>query len=354
MIEGRKDVDWALAETLAYGSLMVEGSSVRLAGQDCERGTFSHRHAVWHDTETGAKYTPLNHLKNVATDFEVVNSPLSEYAAMGFEFGHSLADPGKLTIWEAQYGDFFNGAQIMIDQFITTSSYKWQRHSGLVLLLPHGFEGQGPEHSSARLERFLQACAQNNIQVCNFTKPAQIFHALRRQVLRSIRLPLIIMSPKSLLRHPLVVSPLKDFSEGRFQEVLDEDDPSIVREKVSRVVLCSGKIFYELLETRQKNKVQDVALVRLEQFYPFPKDRLAEIFSQYTNLKEIVWCQEGPQNTEGWSFILQYLPTVPGMTLPLKYVGRPAQASPTDGYLHLHVREQKRIIQAALEETKSE
>jgi 2-oxoglutarate dehydrogenase E1 component len=259
-------------------------------------------------------------LRNVKANFEVINSPLSEYAAMGFEFGHSLADPNKLTLWEAQYGDFVNGAQIMVDQFVVNSSFKWQRHSGLVLLLPHGFEGQGPEHSSARLERFLQACAQNNIQVCNLTTPVQYFHALRRQMARTIRMPLIIMTPKSLLRHPLVVSPLWQFQDGHFQEFLDETDEEI-RARAKRVVLCSGKVYYDLIEARKKQKQSETAIVRVEQFYPFAKDQLAEILGAYKGMKELIWCQEGPANTEGWGFIL-----------------------------HLHMREQKRIIQTALGE----
>lgn len=347
MIEGTREIDWSLAEAWAFGSLVADGYSVRLAGQDSERGTFSQRHAVLHDYEVGGKFTPLAQLSTEEADFEVINSPLSEYAAMGFEFGHSLANPNKLTLWEAQYGDFVNGAQIMIDQFVTTSAFKWQRHSGLVLLLPHGFEGQGPEHSSARLERFLQACAQNNIQVCNFTTPAQYFHALRRQMVRSIRLPLIVMTPKSLLRHPLVVSPLWEFQDGYFKEVLDETDDEI-RARAKRVVLCSGKIYYDLLEARKKLKNSETALVRVEQFYPFAKEAFDTVLSGYKNMKELVWCQEGPQNTEGWSFMMQMMPQVESVKLPLQYVGRAPQASPTDGYLHLHVREQKRIIQAAL------
>jgi 2-oxoglutarate dehydrogenase E1 component len=350
MADGTRDADWSMAEAWAFATLLMDGYSVRLAGQDSERGTFSQRHAVLHDFETGEKFTPLNHLKDVRGDFEVVNSPLSEYAAMGFEFGHSLADPMKLTLWEAQYGDFVNGAQIMVDQFVTTSAFKWQRHSGLTLLLPHGFEGQGPEHSSARLERFLQACAQNNIQVVNLTTPAQYFHALRRQMLRPVRLPLVVMTPKSLLRHPLVISKIADFQDEQFHEFLDETE-SDIRARARRVVLCSGKVYYDLVEARKKQKHSETAIVRVEQFYPFAKDRLAEILGAYKGVKDLVWCQEGPQNTEGWGFMLQTLPSVPGVNLPLRYVGRPPQASPTDGYLHLHLREQKKIIHAALGES---
>ncbi len=342
MLEEKRDVDWSLGEALAYATLIAEGYSVRLVGQDTERGTFSHRHAVFHDVENGQKFNPLSE-----TGFEVINSLLSEYAALGFEFGQSLANPNKLSIWEAQFGDFVNGAQIIIDQFITSSAFKWHRYSGLVLLLPHGYEGQGPEHSSARLERFLQACAQNNIQVCNLTTPAQLFHALRRQVLRDFRLPLIIMSPKSLLRHPLVVSPLKEFHDGSFREIIDDADESL-KEKAKRIVFCSGKIYYDLLEARRSAKTKDVALIRVEQFYPFPKDLWIKLLASYKNATQMIWCQEGPQNMEGWEFVMQNLPPLLGPQQILTYVGRSAQASPADSYMHLHLKEQKRIVLTAL------
>lgn len=352
MLEGLIPVDWSLAEALAYGSLMCEGFPVRVVGQDAERGTFSHRHSVFHDVENGLKYTPLNHVEERQGDFEIINSLLSEYGALGFEFGQSLANPNKLTIWEAQFGDFINGAQIIIDQFITCSAVKWQRYSGLVMLLPHGYEGQGPEHSSARLERFLQACAKNNIQVCNLTTPAQLFHALRRQLLRDFRMPLIIMSPKSLLRHPAVVSPFEEFEKGYFKEVLDDGDETL-RPKAKRIVLCSGKIYYELLEARQAAK-KDVAVIRLEQLYPFPKNALNSILQSYKQATEIVWCQEGPQNMEGWFFMAPNLQPLLKPEQTLTYVGRAAQASPADGYMHLHIKEQKKIVQTALGEAKSE
>ncbi len=350
MIEDKKLIDWSLGEALAYASLLAEGHSVRLAGQDAERGTFSHRHSVLNDVETGKKFCSLNNLASEQSDFEVINSLLSEYAALGFEFGQSLSNPRKLTIWEAQFGDFGNGAQIIIDQFLTSSAFKWSRHSGLVLLLPHGYEGQGPEHSSARLERFLQACGQNNIQVCNLTTPAQIFHALRRQLKRDFRLPLIIMSPKSLLRHPLVASSWKDFSEGQFQELIDDTDPTL-KEKAKRLVICSGKIYYELLEARKSSKNPDVALLRVEQFYPFPKEEWTRILNSYKSVQDIIWCQEGPQNMEGWSFISQHLtPLIVSQKPSAKffYVGRQMQASPADGVLSVHVKEQKRIVATAL------
>lgn len=349
MVAGRHPIDWSLSEALAFGTLMEEGFPVRLTGQDSERGTFSHRHATFHDVETGDKFTPLNNLKNVKADFEIINSLLSEYAALGFEFGQSLANPGKLTIWEAQFGDFVNGAQIIIDQFITSAAVKWQRYSGLTLFLPHGQEGQGPEHSSARLERFLQACAQNNIQVCNVTTPAQLFHMLRRQLHRSFRLPLIVMTPKSLLRHASVVSPLEELEKGVFQEVIDDPDPTL-KDKAKRLVLCSGKIYYELLEARKTVNNKDVALIRVEQFYPFPREELGGILASYKASADVVWCQEGPQNTEGWGFMLQCLSPLLGSQHTLSYVGRPAQASPADGYTHLYAKEQKRIALTALGE----
>lgn len=347
MLDGRRPLDWGMAESLAFGSLLMDGYPIRLAGQDSERGTFSHRHAIFHDVQTGDKYCPLNHLKGLRVDFEVVNSLLSEYAALGFELGQSWSNPHKLTIWEAQYGDFANGAQIIIDQFLTSSAFKWQRYSGLVVLLPHGYEGQGPEHSSARLERFLQLCAQNNIQVCNLTQPAQYFHLLRRQMLRDIRLPLVVMAPKSLLRHPSVVSPLEDFQNTFFQEVLD--DPNVAnKDAVKRVVFCSGKIYYELAEMKKKENKADVALVRIEQFYPFPRDMLLRVLAGYPAATEIVWCQEGPQNAEGWSFILQMFPPLLRGGQSLTYVGRSAQASPADSYMHLYLKEQERIAKTAL------
>ncbi len=347
MLEGKRPVDWGLGESLAFSTLVFDGHPVRLAGQDSERGTFSHRHAVFHDVENGKKYNPYNHIFGAKADFEVVNSLLSEYAAMGFEYGQSVTNPKKLTIWEAQFGDFVNGAQIILDQFLACSAFKWQRFSGLTLFLPHGYEGQGPEHSSGRLERFLTACAQNNIQVCNFTTPAQLFHALRRQVMRDFRLPLVIMTPKSLLRSPLAVSPLSEFQDGRFHEVIDDPDPEL-KKTAKRVIFCSGKIYYELWEARRQGKHPNIALVRLEQFYPFPAQQLGELLAAYSKASQIVWCQEGPQNSEGWAFIYQYLTPLLSAKQHLIYAGRGPQASPADGYLHLHLREQKRVVNMAL------
>ncbi len=347
MVEGKRDADWSLAESFAFATLLCEGSPVRLAGQDCMRGTFSHRHVALFDANTGARHIPLNHLSCIKSDFEVVNSLLSEMGALGFEFGQSSANPKKLTLWEAQFGDFMNGAQIIIDQFITCSAFKWQRSSGLVLLLPHGYEGQGPEHSSARLERFLQACAQQNIQVCNLTTPAQYFHVLRRQLKRPFRVPLIIMSPKSLLRNPLAVSPLADFERGGFSEFLDDPDARN-RRHADRLILCSGKIFYELLEGRNRLADHRTAILRVEQFYPFHKAAFLSLLAQYPEAKQIVWCQEEPQNMGGWNFMMRYIDTVMERRLPVSYAGRPPQASPAHGFTHIHHEEQAEIVKQAL------
>lgn len=349
MIEAKRGVDWSFAEALAFGSLLLDHHPVRLAGQDAQRGTFSQRHAVLYDVQNGTSYIPLAHLSAAKAEFEVVNSLLSEFGALGFEFGQSLANPNKLTLWEAQFGDFMNGAQIIIDQFLTCSAFKWQRYSGLVLLLPHGYEGQGPEHSSARLERFLQACAQNNIQVVNLTTPAQYFHALRRQLLRKFRLPLIIMSPKSLLRHPQAVSSLQEFQHGGFQELIDDPEPSL-KDKAERLIFSSGKIYYELLKGRQDHGKKNVALIRLEQFYPFPKVQALRLVHSYKKVKDIVWCQEEPQNMGGWNFVAQMLALLLGKEREIRYVGRLPQASPAHGYTHLHQSEQEQIVRKALGE----
>ncbi|MBX7148821.1 2-oxoglutarate dehydrogenase E1 component [bacterium] len=349
MAEGKKEIDWGMAEMLTYASLIKEGYSVRLAGQDVERGTFSHRHSVLADIKTGKKYSPLNHLTDVDADFDVVNSPLSEYAALGFEFGQSLSNPEKLSIWEAQFGDFANGAQIIIDQFITSSAVKWRRYSGLVMQLPHGYEGQGPEHSSARPERYLMACAKNNIQVMNLTTPVQLFHALRRQMHRKYRLPLIIFTPKSLLRHPRVHSPLEDFKNKHFYEVLDDAMDMAAKENVKKIVLCSGKIYYDLLAKKEELNNETVALIRLEQLYPFPKEILINIMAGYKNATEIIWCQEEPKNMGPWGFV--YMRMRHSLNhRKMYYVGRKSQASPADGYMHLHLQEQKRIVTTVFED----
>jgi 2-oxoglutarate dehydrogenase E1 component len=324
--------DWGMGEALAFGTLLLEGTPVRLSGQDCERGTFTHRHAVFNDTDTGAKYTPLN---NIAPDkqarFCVYNSLLSEAAVLGFDYGYSLDYQDMLCIWEAQFGDFANGAQVVIDQFIAAGESKWQRTSGITLFLPHGYEGQGPEHSSARLERFLQLCAENNIQVANLTTPAQLFHILRRQMKRDFKKPLVIMSPKSLLRHPGAVSRLEDFTQGAFQEIIDDPMPAT---KAERVILCSGKVYYDLLDYREKNKVQDTAIIRLEQLYPLHRDRLAELADDYGRDARLIWCQEEPQNMGAWTYIAPHLEELFGRKAI--YAGRDAAASPAVGLLAMH------------------
>lgn len=342
-----KGMDWGTVENLCYGSLVWEGQTVRLSGQDAERGTFSHRHSVLHDYETGEKFTPLQHLGRGR--FFVYNSHLSEAGVLGFEFGYALADPRALTIWEAQFGDFSNGAQIIIDQFITTAESKWKRMNGLVMLLPHGYEGQGPEHSSARLERYLQLCGRYNMQVANFTTPAQLFHALRRQVKRNFRKPLVVMSPKSLLRHPLAVSDITDLAEGRFHELLD--DPGIQdKQAVRRVLLCSGKIFYELYQEREKREARDRAVVRIEQLYPWPERQLEELLATYPDNVEISWVQEEPRNMGAWIFMRdRWLDGRLG-NRKITYVGRPTSATPAVGSAKAHEKEQKLLIETALSE----
>jgi len=336
--------DWGFGEALAFGSLLIEGTPVRLSGQDCERGTFSHRHAVYSDSETGIKYTPLKNLDPNQAKFCVYNSLLSEAAVLGFDYGYSLDYPEMLTIWEAQFGDFANGAQVVIDQFIVSGESKWQRTSGIVLLLPHGYEGQGPEHSSARLERFLQSCAEDNIQVANLTTPAQYFHILRRQVKRDFKKPLVIMSPKSLLRHPSAQSKIEEFVSGSFQEILDDPIQSAKPTAVKRVVLCSGKVYYDLVDYRTKNNISDTAIVRIEQLYPLKSDSLAEIAKQYKGAR-IVWAQEESQNMGAWSWISPQLQTLFG-SAPV-YAGRDASSSPAVGILALHRIELENLLKDA-------
>jgi 2-oxoglutarate dehydrogenase E1 component len=323
-------IDWGFGEALAFGTLVLEGVPIRLSGQDCERGTFSHRHAVLHDMETNEIFAPLKNLDPSQARFCVYNSLLSEAAVLGFDYGYSLDFPDMLCIWEAQFGDFANGAQVVIDQFIAAGESKWQRTSGLVLLLPHGYEGQGPEHSSARLERFLQLCAEDNIQVANITTPANFFHALRRQVKRDVKKPLVVMSPKSLLRSPAAVSKLEEFTSGSFQEIID--DPA-APEKPKRVIFCSGKVYYDLVDYRAKNKITDAAIVRIEQLYPLHRNKLAQLADHYSGAR-IIWAQEEPQNMGAWSYIAPQLSEIFGF-LPL-YAGRDAAASPAVGALSLH------------------
>ncbi|MEX0325213.1 MAG: 2-oxoglutarate dehydrogenase E1 component [Puniceicoccaceae bacterium] len=341
--EEDKGIDWAFAESLAWGTLMLEGFHVRLSGQDCVRGTFSQRHAIFFDTETREKYIPLMEMEDRKGMLCVHNSLLSEAAVLGFDYGYSLDFPDMLCMWEAQFGDFVNGAQVIIDQFISSSESKWQRVSGLVMLLPHGYEGQGPEHSSARLERFLQLCAEDNIQVANLTTPAQFFHILRRQMHRAFRKPLVIMSPKSLLRHREAVSSIAEFTDTCFKSILPESDPSVT--SPNRVIMCSGKIYYELLEYRRAQGKKDTAIVRVEQFYPFNKDLLAEVLKPYGKFKTLVWCQEEPENMGAWRFLLPYIEEVTGKRPA--YAGRDAAASTAVGSLAVHKIEQQQLIEDA-------
>ena len=345
-----KNIDWATGEALAIGSLLLEGTRVRLSGQDSQRGTFSHRHSVITDQGTAEEFTPLNNIKKDQALFEVINSFLSEYAVLGFEYGYSLVSPNNLVIWEAQFGDFSNGAQIIIDQFISSAEMKWMRASGLVMLLPHGYEGQGPEHSSARLERYLQLCAENNMQVINCTTPANYFHALRRQNHRNYRKPLIVMSPKSLLRHPMAVSSIEEFDEGtEFTPVLSDNKKNYKDAK--KLILCSGKIYYELLESVEKEKKKKVALIRVEQYYPFPEKELLSELKQYKNAEELVWCQEEPRNMGAWYFIrpkIEKLMEKLKFKKRLKYVGRGHSASTAAGYASVHNRKQKEVVNEAI------
>ncbi|MGH8292362.1 MAG: 2-oxoglutarate dehydrogenase E1 component, partial [Gammaproteobacteria bacterium] len=347
MAQGAQPVDWGFAETLAYASLVTEGYPVRLTGQDTARGTFFHRHAVLHNQKDGSTWTPLEHLAQDQKRFTVVDSLLSEAGVMAFEYGYSTAEPDALVIWEAQFGDFANGAQVVIDQFISAGEAKWGRLCGLVLFLPHGYEGAGPEHSSARLERYLQLCAEHNMQVCVPSTPAQMFHMLRRQMLRPYRKPLIVMTPKSLLRHKLSVSSLADLTHGRFHVVIPEID-ALKAAKVRRVAFCSGKVYYDLLQARRAAKIDDIAIARLEQLYPFPHDEYAEVINLYANARDIVWCQEEPQNQGAWYEIRHRLQEPLTARHALRYVGRAASASPAAGYAQLHKQQQTALIQEVL------
>jgi 2-oxoglutarate dehydrogenase E1 component len=346
-VEKGAGIDWANAEALAFASLVTAGAPVRLSGQDCGRGTFSQRHAVLFDTESGEPRVPLSRLADDQAPFMVFNSLLAEYAVLGFEYGYAACRPEVLTLWEAQFGDFVNNAQSIIDLFISAGQAKWQRLCGLVLLLPHGWEGLGPEHSSARLERFLQLCAEDNMQVCNLTTPAQYFHLLRRQVLAPWRKPLVLMTPKSLLRHPAAVSDLKDLSGGGFAPVLP--DPQAPK-TAKRVLLCSGKIFYELDQRRRDLKRKDTAIVRLEQFHPFDTEALKSALKPYGKAKQWCWVQEEPENMGAWGFLRHRLQELLGA--PVDYIGRPAAASPATGFPAIYRRQQARITDTAVGEKK--
>ena len=350
MAGGALPLNWGMSELLAYGTLIQQGFPIRFTGQDSRRGTFSHRHAVVFDQKSDDAYLPLANLYEDQPRFDIYDSILSEEAVLAFEYGYATTSPKGLIIWEAQFGDFVNGAQVVIDQFIASGEHKWARLSGLVMMLPHGFEGQGPEHSSARLERFLQLCAENNMQVCIPTTPSQIFHLLRRQAIRPMRRPLVIMSPKWILRHKLATSSLEELADGRFDCVID--DSSVVMKKVKKVILCSGKVFYHLLEERDSKNISNVAIIRIEQLYPFPDKEIDEILKKYKGINEIVWCQEEPRNQGAWYNSQHFLRAAAvrlSEDLSLEYVGRPSSAAPASGYMSVHLEEQKKFIEEALD-----
>ncbi|VAW02978.1 2-oxoglutarate dehydrogenase E1 component [hydrothermal vent metagenome] len=364
MFDNATGVDWATAEALAFGSLIREGHRVRLSGQDSQRGTFSHRHSVFIDQETEERYTPLRNVSDGSdphATFEVIDSALSEVGVLGFEYGYTMAEPDALVLWEAQFGDFANGAQMIFDQFISSGEAKWLRMSGLVILLPHGYEGQGPEHSSARLERYLQLCAEDNMQVANCTTPANYFHILRRQMKRKFRKPLILMTPKSLLRHKMAISDLADMAEGTefrkiFWDTAQANPKASIRlnrdKDISRVILCSGKVYFDILEERDKREQSDSYILRVEQLYPYPREAIIRELSRFKNVKTIVWCQEEPKNMGAWSFIEPLLEeSLAECKLPparAKYAGRRAAASPATGQMSRHVKQQKDLVDQAL------
>ena len=352
MAAGALPVNWGFAETLAYASVLRDGYPVRLTGQDVGRGTFSHRHAVLHNQKDESVHIPLQHVSDEQASFVIYDSLLSEEAVLAFEYGYSTTMPQGLVIWEAQFGDFANGAQVVIDQFITSGEHKWMRLSGLTMLLPHGYEGQGPEHSSARLERFMQLCAEHNIQVCVPSTPAQVYHMLRRQAIRPLRKPLIVMSPKSLLRHKEAISTLEELADGRFFNVMDETD-NLEPEKVRRVVICSGKVYYDLRAARRERDIEDIAILRLEQIYPFPETELLDVLAPYTNLEDAVWCQEEPMNQGAWYSSQHHMRRVihrHKVDVYLRYIGRDATAAPAAGYMALHLEQQDKFINEALGE----
>lgn len=353
MGEGKLSLDWGMAENLAYAALLKDGYAVRISGQDSGRGTFFHRHAVLHDQNRErwdqGRYVPLRHIAAGQSDFVIIDSVLSEEAVLGFEYGYATAEPNELVVWEAQFGDFANGAQVVIDQFIASGEVKWGRLCGLVMMLPHGYEGQGPEHSSARLERYLQLCAEYNIQVCVPSTPAQMFHLLRRQMIRPLRKPLIIMSPKSLLRHKESVSSLEDLADKGFQSVIPEVeklDPG----KVRRLIACSGKVYYDLLAYRRKHNIEDIAIIRIEQLYPFPHNEFQVEVERYPQARDILWCQEEPGNQGAWHRIQHYLLRHKRPDQTLGYALRPSSASPAVGYLAKHNFQQNELIVAAFRE----
>ena len=347
MKNGELPLDWGMAENLAYATLLDENFAVRISGQDSGRGTFFHRHATLHNTQNKEVHVPLRNIKAKQPDFLVINSLLSEEAVLAFEYGYACSDPKTMVIWEAQFGDFANGAQVVIDQFISSGESKWGRLSGLTMFLPHGYEGQGPEHSSARLERYLQLCAQHNMQVCYPSTPAQMFHMIRRQMVRPYRKPLIVMTPKSLLRHKLSTSTLEELHSGQFQNVIPEID-KLADDKVHRVVFCTGKVYFDLLEQRRADKIDDIAIVRVEQLYPFPRNEVIKELKRYPNANEVVWCQEEPKNQGAWYQIMHHFRACVEDRHTVLYAGREASASPAAGYLAVHREQQTRLVHAAL------
>ena len=349
MAAGAVAVDWGFAETLAYASLVADGMDVRLCGQDSGRGTFFHRHSVLYNQQDGTPYVPLRHVAERQGDFWVVDSLLSEEGVVAFEYGYASADPATLDIWEAQFGDFGNGAQVVIDQFISSGEAKWGRLCGLTMFLPHGYEGQGPEHSSARLERYLQLCAEQNMQVCVPTTPAQMFHMLRRQMVRPYRKPLIVMTPKSLLRKRTAMSSLDELSVGAFRCVID-DDADTARSKIRRVILCTGKVYYDLRAQRESEDHTDTAVLRVEQLYPFPGEQLRVLLETYPRAREVVWCQEEPKNQGAWHFVQVRLQRLLRPSQTLRYAGRAASASTAAGYFELHAQQQRRLVSQAFGE----
>jgi 2-oxoglutarate dehydrogenase E1 component len=355
MGQGDQVLDWGMGEHLAFASLVASGYSVRLSGQDSGRGTFTHRHAVWHDQARerwdAGTYVPLQNISEGQAPFTVIDSVLSEEAVLGFEYGYSTAEPNTMVIWEAQFGDFVNGAQVVIDQFISSGETKWGRVSGLTMMLPHGYEGQGPEHSSARLERFLQLCAENNMQVVQPTTPAQIFHVLRRQMIRLFRKPLVILTPKNLLRNKEAVSSLDELANGSFMTVLPDASAPDAK-KVKKVVFCSGKIYFDLVQGRRERELNDVALVRIEQLYPWPHKAFQAEMKKYANATQIVWCQDEPQNQGSWFFVQHHLLEAMKDGQKLSYAGRPASASPAVGYYDKHYAQLKEMLNDALGELK--
>ncbi len=338
-------IDWAIAEMLAYGSILNESYNIRISGQDVERGTFSHRHAILKDKDTEENFIPLNHVNKFQGNFEIYNSLLSEYAVMGFEYGYALSNPNTLTIWEAQFGDFSSGAQIMIDQYLSAAEDKWKLQNGIVLLLPHGYEGQGAEHSSARMERYLQLCAKNNMYIANCTTPSNFFHILRRQIVTSFRKPLVLFTPKSLLRHSKVISSKNDLISGKFMPIIDDN---IKFNEIKSLVFCSGKFYYDLVDYREKNNVKNVAIVRIEQLFPLPKDEIKDIVNKY-NVDDVVWAQEEPRNMGAWSYLLVHLDIAKSFRIASRrFYGSPASGSNTR-FLKRH----NQVIEYVFDKTKN-